>query len=159
MEFLYFSQGKAHNYYTYLKKGSKLTGHQAVRIRAMSWWKKSTIGGVVALTSRREKMISIYQKNTKLQIPRIKLRGFTVTVTASGWFNLKSNNVDAIETRRQSGHYKSALEAEMISRMSIFHKIFVEKKRNWSICLTKSFFNSVNKKIHNKYDREDRGHK
>ena len=69
MEFLYFSQGKAHNYYTYLKKGSKLTGHQAVRIRAMSWWKKSTIGGVVALTSRREKMIRIYKKTRSYKSP------------------------------------------------------------------------------------------
>ena len=35
---------------------------------------------------------------------------------------------DAIEMHRKSGHHKSALKAKMISRMSIFHKEFVEKK-------------------------------
>ena len=36
---------------------------------------------------------------------------------------------DAIETHNKSGRHKSALEAEMISRMSVFHKELVEKKK------------------------------
>jgi len=50
---------------------------------------------------------------------------------------------DAIETHRKSRRHRSALEVEMIARMSIFHKEFVEKKRNRNISLRESLFNSI----------------
>lgn len=46
---------------------------------------------------------------------------------------------DAIETHRKSGRHRSALEAEMIARMSIFHKEFVEKKESEISVLEKVF--------------------
>lgn len=46
---------------------------------------------------------------------------------------------DTIETHRKSGHNRSALEAEMTARMSIFHKEFVEKKEAEISVLEKAF--------------------
>ena len=46
---------------------------------------------------------------------------------------------DAIETHRKSGRPRGALEAEMIARMSIFHKEFVEKKETEISVLEKAF--------------------
>lgn len=40
---------------------------------------------------------------------------------------------------QEIGAHKSALEAEMISRMSIFHKEFVEKKETEISALKKAF--------------------
>ena len=47
---------------------------------------------------------------------------------------------DAIETHRKSGRHRSALEAEMIARMSIFHKEFVEKKETEISVLETAYF-------------------
>ena len=44
----------------------------------------------------------------------------------------------AIETHRKSGCHKSALEAEMIATMSIFHRVRGEKKTEISV-LKKAF--------------------
>ena len=46
---------------------------------------------------------------------------------------------DAIETHNNSGHHKSALGAEMISRISIFHKELLGKKETEESALEKAF--------------------
>ena len=47
---------------------------------------------------------------------------------------------DAIETHRKSGRHRSALEAEMIARMSVFHKEFGEKKETEISVLATAYF-------------------
>lgn len=46
---------------------------------------------------------------------------------------------DAIETHKKSGRYQSALEREIMSRMSVFHKEILEKKETQVSVFEKTF--------------------
>ncbi|PFX25827.1 putative RNA-directed DNA polymerase from transposon BS [Stylophora pistillata] len=130
----FFTQGKLQNYYTCFKKCSKLTEQELQRIKPKSfnhdwvekldnWWLCYVEG---------EGMFCIICKKQGVTNPQNKTDKFSGV--ASDRF--KS---DAIETHRKSGRHKSALEVEMISIMSVFHKEFVEKKETEISLLEKGF--------------------
>ena len=131
----FFTQGKVHNYYTCFNKCSKITGQELQRIKPKkfnhgwvenidNWWLCHVEG---------EGMFCIICKKHRVTNPQNKTDKFSGV--ASDRF--KS---DAIETHRKSGRHRSALEAEMIARMSIFHKEFVEKKETEISVLETAYF-------------------
>ncbi|PFX25821.1 Zinc finger protein 862 [Stylophora pistillata] len=130
----FFTQGKLQNYYTCFKKCSKLTEQGLRRIKPKSfnhdwvekldnWWLCYVEGkGMFCIICKKQGVTNPQNKTDKF------------SGVASDRF--KS---DAIETHRKSGRHKSALEVEMISIMSVFHKEFVEKKETEISFLEKAF--------------------
>lgn len=118
-----FFEGRVHNYYTCFNKCSKLSEQEIERIKpkkfSHDWVEK--VDNWLLCHVEGQGMLCITCKKHAVVNPQNKTDKFTAA--ASGRF--KSY---AIETHKKSGRHQSALEREIMSRMSVFHKEILEKK-------------------------------